>query len=137
MNNLFQRLCSVRSFLLVEKASLVNCNGQFSFSHRTSQVEPSQLLLDGFFKSSTLPWRNRNKPLPRVFLEASFLLQQTFKTVVRPIFIWRGTSRDFSSPLAGLRPKKLALLAYELVKLDSGVVSMGFSGAMPSFSHFS
>ena len=36
-------LCSILS--VVEKASLVICNGQFSFSHRTSQVEPSPLLL--------------------------------------------------------------------------------------------
>ena len=49
-------LCSILS--VVEKASLVICNGQFSFSHRTSQVEPSPLLLDTFSKSSTLPWKN-------------------------------------------------------------------------------
>ena len=52
-------LCSILS--VVEKASLVICNGQFSFSHRTSQVEPSPLLLDTFFKSSTLPWKNRQQ----------------------------------------------------------------------------
>ena len=46
---------------VVEKASLVICNWQFSFSHRTSQVEPSPLLLDTFFKSSTLPWKNRQQ----------------------------------------------------------------------------
>ena len=33
-------------------------DGQFSFSHRTSQVEPSQLLLDTFSKSSILAWKN-------------------------------------------------------------------------------
>ena len=55
MNNSFQRLCSVRSFLLSRNM----CNGQFS--HRTSQVEPSPLLLDTFFKSSTLPWKNRQQ----------------------------------------------------------------------------
>ena len=38
-------LCSILS--VVEKASLVICNGQFP--HRTSQVEPSPLLLDTFF----------------------------------------------------------------------------------------
>ena len=36
-----------------------------------------------------------------------------------------GTSRDFVSRLAASRPKKLAPLANELVKLDSAVVSMG------------
>ena len=46
-------LCSILS--VVEKASLVICNGQFSFSHRTSQVDPSPLLLDTFLKSATLP----------------------------------------------------------------------------------
>ena len=46
---------------VVEKASLVICNAQFSFLHRTSQVEPSPLLLDTFFKSSTLPWKNRQQ----------------------------------------------------------------------------
>ena len=122
MNNLLQRLCSVRSFLLsiaceqallfgrakraareraselrnregppppqsrllsrasractfhdipqmesllagyvVKKASLVICNGLFSFSHRTSQVEPRPLLLDTVFKSSTLPWKKRQQ----------------------------------------------------------------------------
>ena len=65
MNNLFQRLpakallCSILS--VVEKASLGICNGQFSFSYRTSQVEPNPLLLHTFFKSSTLPWKNRQQ----------------------------------------------------------------------------
>ena len=49
--------CSILS--VVEKASLVICKGQFS--HRTSQVELSPLLLDTFFKSSTLPWKNRQQ----------------------------------------------------------------------------
>ena len=56
MNNLFQRLCSVRSFLLSRKHLI--CDGQFSFSHRASQVETSPLLLDTFSKSSTFPWKN-------------------------------------------------------------------------------
>ena len=45
---------------VVEKASyIVICDGQFSFSQRTSQVRPSPFLLDTFPKSSTLPWQNR------------------------------------------------------------------------------
>ena len=44
---------------------------------------------------------------------------------------------NFVSRLAASRPKKLAPLANELVKLNSVVVSMGFSGALSSFSHFS
>ena len=46
-------------------------DGQFSFSLRTSQVEPSQLLLDTFSKSSILPWKNwqqTDKPLAGVSL---------------------------------------------------------------------
>ena len=50
-------LCLIVS--VIEKASLVICDWQFSFSQRTSQVEPSPLLLDTFSKSSTLPWQNR------------------------------------------------------------------------------
>ena len=46
---------------VVKKASLVICNGLFSFSHRTSQVEPRPLLLDTVFKSSTLPWKKRQQ----------------------------------------------------------------------------
>ena len=58
--------------------------------------------------------------------------------VLRPIFIWRGTSdRDFVTRLAALRPKKLAPLAKKLLKLDSLLVSMGFSEGLSSFSHFS
>ena len=37
--------------------------------------EPSTLLLDTLSKSSTLPWKIDNKPLPGVFLEAFLLLQ--------------------------------------------------------------
>ena len=50
------------------------------------------------------------------------------------------TARDLSLawPLRRLREvKRLAPLAKKLVKLDSAVVSMGFSGALSSFSHFS
>ena len=110
---------------VVEKASLVICNGQFSFSQRTSQVEPSPLLL----KSPTLPWKNRQQTASWSFSWRFFL-----KTVLRPTFIWRGNSRDFvsrfSCRLAASRPKKLTPLANTLVKLDSAVVSMGFSGAL-------
>ena len=62
-------LCSILS--VVEKGSLVICDGQFSFSQRTSQVEPSPVLLDTFSKILTLPWENRQHTVPGVFLEAS------------------------------------------------------------------
>ena len=50
------------------------------------------------------------------------------------------TVRDLSLawPLRRLKEvKRLAALAKKLVKLHSAVVSMGFSGALSSFSHFS
>ena len=46
MNNLFRTLCSVPSLCYRESI--------FHF-------EPSQLLLDTFSKSSTLPWNNRQQ----------------------------------------------------------------------------
>ena len=137
MNNLFQRLCSVRSFLLSRKLHQLFATGSFHF--RTGQAKLSQAHFYSihFLKVRHFPGKIDNKPLPGVFLEASFPLQQTFKTVLHPIFIWRGTSRDFVSRLAASRPIKLAPLVNELVKLDSTVDSMGFSGALSSFSHFS
>ena len=50
-----------------------------------------------------------------------------FQKVLRPIFIWRGTCREFIARLAASRPKKLTPLAKKLVKLDFAVVSMVFS----------
>ena len=126
MNNLFQRLCSVRSFLLSRKHHYLFATGSFHF--RTGQAKLSQAHFYSihFLKVRHFPGKIDNKPLPGVFLEASLPLQQTFKTVLRPIFIWRGTSRDFVARLTASRPKKLAPLAKKLVKLDSAVVSMVF-----------
>ena len=109
MNNLFQRLCSVRSFLLSRKLHQLFATGSFHF--RTGQAKLSQAHFYSihFLKVRHFPGKIDNKPLPGVFLEASFPLQQTFKTVLRLIFIWRRTSRD--SRLAASRPKKLAPLA--------------------------
>ena len=75
-------LCSILS--VVEKASLVICNGQFSFSHRTSQVEPSPLLLDTFFKSSTLPWKNRQQT---AFLEFFLKLLSRYNRLSKQYFV--------------------------------------------------
>ena len=58
------------------------------------------------------------------------------KKVLRPIFIWRGTCGEFVTRLAVSQPKKPAPLAKKFVKLDFAVVSMGFSDALSSFSHF-
>ena len=59
MNNIYfcSLLCSFLS--VVEKAYV--CDGQFSFPHQTSQVEPNALLLDTFSKSSTCSWKNRQQ----------------------------------------------------------------------------
>ena len=126
MNNLFQRLCSVRSFLLSRKNHYLFATGSFHF--RTGQAKLSQANFYSihFLKVRHFPGKTDNKPLPGVFLEASLPLQQTFKTVLCPIFIWRGTSRYFGARLTASRPKKLVPLAKKPVKLDSAVVSMVF-----------
>ena len=126
MNNLFQRLCSVRSFLLSRKHHYLFATGRFHFRTGQAKLCQAHLYLIHFLKVRHFPGKIDNKPLPGVFLEASLPLQQTFKTVLRPIFIWRGTSRDFVARLTASRPKKLAPLAKKLVKLDSAVVSMVF-----------
>ena len=51
---LFDPFCCRESFIsYLQRAVFI--------SHRTSQVELSSLLLDTFFKSSTLPWKNRQQ----------------------------------------------------------------------------
>ena len=97
-----------------------------SFHFRTGQAKLSQAHFYPihFLKVRHFPGKIDNKPLPGVFLEASLALQYTFKTVLRPIFIWRGTSRDFVAHLTASQPKKLAPLAKKLVKLVFSVVSM-------------
>ena len=121
MNNLFQRLCCFRSFLLSRKHHYLFARGSFHF--RTGQAKLSQAHFYSihFLKVRHFPGKTVNKPLPGFFLEASLPLQQTFKTVLRPIFIWCGTSR-----LTASRPKKLAPLAKKLVKLDFAMVPMVF-----------
>ena len=130
MNNLFQRLCSVRSFCCRESI--------FSYLRRAVFIlSQANFYSIHFLKVRHFPGKIDNKPLPGVFLEAALPLQETFKKVLRPIFLWRGTCREFVARLAASRPKKLAPLAKKLVKLDFAVVSMGFSEALSSFSHFS
>ena len=130
MNNLFRTLCSVRSFCCRESI--------FSYLRRAVFIlSQANVYSIHFLKVRHFPGKIDNKPLPGIFLEAALLLQYNFKKVLRPIFIWRGTSREFVACLAASRPKKLAPLAKKLVKLDFAVVSMGFSEALSSFSHFS
>ena len=55
------------------------CNGQFSFSHRTSQAEPNPLLLDTFFKVRHFPGKIDNKPRTKTDKLFSSLEAFTFK----------------------------------------------------------
>ena len=136
MNNLFQRLCSVSlrrrrskplyrrvrgaaatqamlfSILsVVEKGSLVICDRKFSFSHRTSRVEPSPLLRDNFLKDPDFPGKIDNIPLPGVSLEVSLPLQYRLskKSLVR--FLYGAGPLATSSltwPLCGLKRSLLS-----------------------------
>ena len=94
MNNLFRRLCSVRSFLLSRKHHLF-ATGSLHFRTGQAKLSQAQFYSIHFLKVRHFPGKIDNKPLPGIFLEASLTLQQTFKTVLGPIFIWRRTSRDF------------------------------------------
>ena len=111
INNLFQRLCSVRSLCCRESI--------FSYLRRAVFIlSQANFYSIHFLKVRHFPGKIDNKPLPGVFLEAALPLQQTFKKVLRPIFIWRGTCREFVARLAASQPKKLAPLAKKLVKFD-------------------
>ena len=111
MNNLFQRLWSVRSFCCRESI--------FSYLRRAVFIlSQANFYSIHFLKVRHFPGKIDNKPLPGVFLEAALPLQETFKKVLRPIFLGRGTSREFVARLAAWRPEKQALLAKKLVKLD-------------------
>ena len=131
MNNLFQRLCSVRSFCCRESI--------FSYLRRAVFIlSQANFYSIHFLKVRHFPGKIDNKQLPGVFLEAVLLLQEISKKVLRPIFFMaRDLSREFVTRLASSRPKKLTPLAKKLVKLDFTVVSMGFSEAFSSFSHVS
>ena len=118
MNNLFQRLCSVRSFLLSRKHYYLFATCSFHFCTGQAKLNQANFYSIHFLKVRYFPGNIDNKPLPGVFLEASLPLQQTFKTVLRPIL--------FVARLTASRPKKLVPLAKKLVKLDSAVVSMVF-----------
>ena len=57
----FSVLKALTGYWSYSHSVLVICSGQFSFSHRTSQGEPSSPSFDTVFKSSTLPWKNRQQ----------------------------------------------------------------------------
>ena len=126
MNNLIQRLCFFRSFLLSRNHHQSFATGSFHFRTGQAKLRQAHFYSIHFLKVRRFPGKLDNIPLPGVFLEASLPLQQTFKKVHCPVFIRRGTSRDFVGRLAFSRPKKLTPLAEKLVKLDSALVSMVF-----------
>ena len=112
MNNLFQRLCSVRSFCCRESI--------FSYLRRAVFIlSQANFYSIHFLKVRHFPGKIDNKPLPGVFLEAALPLQQTFKKVLRPIFIWRGTCREFFARLAASRRKKLGTVVFPSYIQDS------------------
>ena len=69
MNNFFQRLCSVRSFLLSRKLHQLFATGSFHF--RTGQAKLSQAHFYSihFLKVRHFPGKIDNKPLSGVFLK--------------------------------------------------------------------
>ena len=70
MYNLFQMLCSVRSFLLSRKHHHLFATGSFHF--RTGQAKFSQAHFHSiqFLKVRHFPEKTDNKPPPGVFVEA-------------------------------------------------------------------
>ena len=96
-------LCSI--LLLSRKHLQLFATGSFHF-------EPANFYSIHFLKVRHFPGKIDNKPLPGVFLEAALPLQQTFKKVLRPIFIWRGTCREFFARLAASRRKKLGPVVF-------------------------
>ena len=131
MNNLFQRLCSVRSF----------CSWESIFSYLRRAVfilSQANFYSIHFPKVRHFPGKIDNTPLPGVFIEAALSLQYRLskKSFVRFLY-GAGPVANVSFAWPASRTKKLVPLAKKLVKLDFAVVSMGFSEALSSFSHFS
>ena len=77
MNNLFQTLCSVRSFCCRESI--------FSYLRRAVFIlRQANFYSIHFLKVRHFPGKIDSKPLPGVFLEAALPLQETFKKVLCP-----------------------------------------------------
>ena len=75
MNNLFQRLCSVQSFLLSRKYDYSFATGSFHFRTGQAKLSKAHFYSIHFLKVRHFPGKIDNKPLPGVFLEASLPLQ--------------------------------------------------------------
>ena len=131
MNNLFQIKALLCSILLLSRKHLqLFATGSFHF-------EPANFYSIHFLKVRHFAGKSTtNRFLEFLLKLLSRYNSQTLKKVLRPIFIWRGTCREFFARLATSRPKKLVPLPKKLVKLDFAVVSTGFSEALSSLSHF-
>ena len=75
MNNLFQRLCSVGSFLLSRKHHYLFATDSFHFRTGQAKFSKAHFYSIHFLKFRHFPGKTDNKPPPGVFLEASLLLQ--------------------------------------------------------------
>ena len=101
INNLFQRLCSVRSFCCRESI--------FSYLRRAVFIlSQANFYSIHFLKVRHFPGKIDNKPLPGVFLEASFPLKRISKQYfVRFLY---GAGPLVTSPLAWLLKSSLRSL---------------------------
>ena len=104
---LFDPFCCLESILFAA--------GSFHFHTGQAKLRQAHFHSIHFLQVRYFPGKIDNRPLPGVFLE-----------VLRPILLWRGTSRDYVARLPLRGQKKLAPLAKKLFKLDSAVVSMFF-----------
>ena len=66
MNNLFQRLCSVRSFLLSREHHYLFATGSFHFRIRQAKLSQTHFYSIHFLKVRHVPGKINNKPLPGV-----------------------------------------------------------------------
>ena len=98
MNNLFQRLCSVRSLCCRE--SIFSCLRRAVFI-----LSQANFYSIHFLKVRHFPGKIDNKPLPGVLLEAALALQQTFKQVLRQFLYAAETVANLSLawPLRSLK----------------------------------
>ena len=75
MNNLFQRLCAIWSFLLSRKHHFLFATGSFHFRTGQAKLSKAHFYSIHFLKVRHFPGKVDNKPLPGVFIEASLLLR--------------------------------------------------------------
>ena len=111
MNNLFQRLCSVRSLCCRESI--------FSYLRRAVFIlSQANFYSIHFLKVRHFPGKNRQQTASWSFSWSCSRATVDFQTSPSSIFICRGNCREFVARLAASQPKKLAPLAKKLVKFD-------------------